>query len=135
MKTRKIAQNVLIIIFIIIFNPLTLHADYSWQKIGTNVGGDVYYVDVSSIKRNGNYVRYLRLTDYYEPNSYGDLSSKIYEETNCTTLSYRYLKDFYFGEPMGNGQSTSVINEVSEWYNNNPNSIGELISEFACNYY
>ena len=108
-------------------------ADYNWKKIGSSTRGDVFYVELSTIKKVGNNVFYLELSDYLKPSEFGDLSSKVYIEVNCLNLSYRHLKDFYYQEPMGNGEP-SILNDVSEWYDQTKGSIGYMVSEFACNY-
>ena len=126
-------KSALIFICTFLF-PSISYAEYNWEKIGSNLSGTTYFVDTSSIKQNGKFVRSLRMADYFEPNSYGDLSSQIYEETDCSNLSYRYIKDVYYELSMGNGKVTSVNNEISEWYAVKSNSIGEKISLFVCNY-
>ena len=71
--------------------------------------------------------------DYIKPNEQGDLSSKIYFEVNCLDLSFRYIKDFYYKQPMGNGEYT-IYDKIGEWENNTKGSIGEGVRKFACNY-
>ena len=71
--------------------------------------------------------------DYVKPTNQGDLSSKIYFEVNCLDLSFRYLKDFYYKEPMGNGEY-EIYDKIGEWENNVKDSIGEDAREFVCNY-
>ena len=109
-------------------------ADYNWKKIGSSTRGDVFYLDLSTVKKVGNNVFYFTLKDYVKPSEYGDLSSKIYMEVNCLNLSYRYLKDFYYIEPMGNGEPSTVYNEVGEWKNIVEGSMGEEVGKFVCNY-
>lgn len=116
-----------------ILSSVNCFADYDWKKIGSNISGDVSYVDLSSIKKVGNNVFYFRLMDYIKPTSTGTLSSKVYFEVNCLDLSFRYLKDFYYKEPMGNGKYT-IYDKVGEWENNVKGSIGEKESKFVCNY-
>ena len=125
-KTSKI------FIFLYIFSIANCFADYNWKKIGSNIDGDVSYVDLSSIKKVGNNVFYFVLMDYIKPKE-GDLSAKNYFELNCLNLSYRYIKDFYYKEPMGNGEYT-IFDEIGEWENNTKGSLGEKIREFVCNY-
>ena len=74
------------------------------------------------------------MNDYAKPSEYGDLSSKVYMEVNCLNLSYRYLKDFYYMEPMGNGEPSTIYDKVGEWTNIKEGSMGEDVGKFACNY-
>ena len=126
-------SKIIIIIFIYFFSVENCFADFNWKKIGSTTAGDVSYVDLSSIKKVGNNVFFFRLMDYIKPTNQGDLSSKIYFEVNCLDLSYRYIKDFYYKQPMGNGEYT-IFDEIGEWENNTKGSIGEDVRKFACNY-
>ena len=123
----------IISIFLYIFSVANCFAEFNWKKIGSNTAGDVSYVDLFSIKKVGNNVFFFRLMDYIRPTNQGDLSSKIYFEVNCLDLSFRYIKDFYYKQPMGNGEYT-IFDEIGEWENNTKGSIGEDVREFACNY-
>ena len=91
------------------------------------------YVDLTSIKKVGNNAFYFRLMDYIKPSDQGDLSSKVYFEVNCLDLSYRYIKDFYYKEPMGNGEYT-IFDEIGEWEITTQGSIGDKVRKFVCNY-
>ena len=130
---KKNSEILIISSFLFIFSTFNCFAEYNWKKIGSNIDGDVSYVDLSSIKKVGNNVFYFSLMDYIKPTDQGDLSSKIYFEVNCLDLSYRYIKDFYYKEPMGNGKYT-IYDEIGEWENNTKNSIGDAAREFVCNY-
>tara|TARA_B100001769_G_C21620171_1_gene347636 strand:- start:99 stop:497 length:399 start_codon:yes stop_codon:yes gene_type:complete len=130
----KYNSKVLIIsIFLYIFSLANCFADFNWKKIGSNTAGDVSYVDLFSIKKVGNNVFFFRLMDYIKPTKQGDLSSKIYFEVNCLDLSFRYIKDFYYKQPMGNGEYT-IFDEIGKWENNTKGSIGEDVRKFVCNY-
>ena len=64
----------------------------------------------------------------------GDLSNRIYMQVNCINLDYRFLKDFYYQEPMGNGEPSTIFDEVGKWEVTNEGSIGNSIRKFVCNY-
>ena len=123
-----------LVFIILIFFSTNAFADYNWKKLGSNTSGNVFYIDTSSIKKNGSKVFYFTMNDYARPNEFGDLSSRIYMEVNCLNLNYRYLKDFYYQEPMGNGEPSTVFDKVGKWEVNVKGSIGEVIRKFACNY-
>ena len=131
---RKYYKILKIFIFLYILSTVNCFADYNWKKIGSSTRGDVFYLDLSTVKKVGNNVFYFTLKDYVKPTEYGDLSSKIYMEVNCLNLSSRYLKDLYYIEPMGNGEPSTVYDEVGEWKNNTEGSMGEKVAKFACNY-
>ncbi len=120
-------------LFIIFCSTHSL-ADYKWEKVSTNIQGDVFYIDTSSIKKVGNNAYYFRLADYIIPNNNGELSAIIYFETNCNDLSFRYLRDNYFMEPMGRGEPSTIYNEKSEWQSSKKGSSGESIRKFVCQF-
>ena len=130
---KNYSKILIISIFLYIFSIANCFADFNWKKIGSNTSGDVSFVDLTSIKKVGNNAFYFRLMDYIKPSDQGDLSSKVYFEVNCLDLSYRYIKDFYYKEPMGNGEH-QVFDEIGDWNNNVKGSIGEDARKFACNY-
>ena len=130
---KNYSKILIVSILLYIFSVANCFADYNWKKIGSNIDGDVSYVDLSSIKKVGNNIFYFNLMDYIKPTNQGDLSAKNYFEVNCLDLSYRYIKDFYYKEPMGNGEH-QVFDEIGDWKNNDKGSIGEDARKFACNY-
>ena len=130
---KNYSKILIISIFLYILSVANCFAEYNWKKIGSNIDGDVSYVDLSSIKKVGNNIFYFNLMDYIKPTNQGDLSAKNYFEVNCLDLSFRYIKDFYYEEPMGNGEYT-IFDEIGEWENNTKGSIGEDTREFVCNY-
>ena len=130
-KNYKILK---LFIFLYILSTVNCFADYNWKKIGKNIDGDVGYIDLSSIKKVGNKVYYFDLLDYVKPTDLGHLSGRTYKEVNCLDLSYRFLKDFYYLEPMGNGKVDLINDKKSEWYNNKKGSLGERLRKFVCNY-
>jgi len=131
---KNYSKILIISIFLYIFSIANCFADFNWKKIGSNIKGNVFYVDTSSLKKVGNNVFYFVMNDYAKPSKYGDLSSKIYMEVNCINLDHRYLKDFYYLEPMGNGEPSTILDEVGKWEITKKGSIGESIRKFACKY-
>ena len=123
-----------IILIIFLLNSTNAFADYNWKKITKSTKGHVDFIDLNSIKRLGNKVFYNRLRDYIKPNKWGDLSSIIYIEINCTNFDQRYLKDLYFDQPMGNGKITTVNNETSEWSKTKKGTVARVVGKYACNY-
>ncbi len=49
-------------------------------------------------------------------------------------MSYRFLKDFYYSQPMRNGEPSEIIDEVGEWKTSVSGSVGEYMVEYVCNY-
>ena len=131
-KYYKIFKSITAIVIFLF--PINCYAEYEWEKIAEAKSGDVYYIDLSTIKKVGDNIFFLRLKDYIKPDKFGDLSNMIYGEVNCSNFDFKYYKDFYFSEPMGNGEPSTVYDEISEWYEVTKNSVGEYIYSFVCNY-
>ena len=123
-----------LIFILLILTSTNAFADYNWKKISTSPKGDNVYVDLTSIKRSGNNVYFLKLRDYLKPDQYGDLSNIIYHEVNCSNMEFKFLKDFYYTQPMGNGEPSTINNKMSEWSVAPQGSIGETIFKFVCKY-
>ena len=131
---RKYYKILKIFIFLYILSTVNCFADYNWKKIVNNINGDVFYIDTSSIKKNGSKVFYFLMYDFAKPTKFGDLSSRVYMEVNCLNLDFRFLKDFYYQEPMGNGKPSTILDKIGEWEVTEKGSVGEVIRKFACNY-
>ena len=127
---KKFFIKFLISIFLILYS-FNVFADFKWKKIGSNVSGSVLYVDALSIKRVGNKAFFFTMMDYASPKE-GVLSNRIYQEINCTDFTFRYLKDFYYPQPMANGEPIATIDEPSEWKSTRSGSIGEEAFKFVC---
>ena len=64
---------------VILFTTLLLFSvnrfAFNWTKVAEDDRGDIYYVDVDSIKKHNGLVYYWRLEDYLVPLSSGTNSS------------------------------------------------------------
>ena len=121
-----------LVLFALTFFLTDSFAEIKWKKIAQNKSGSVFYIDTSSIKRVGDTAFFYMLTDYARPNSVGNLSSAIYVEVQCSTSRFRYLRDSYYDQPMGNGRVASTITKSSEWTYANQKSVGRRVNNFAC---
>ena len=134
MRNIKYIKVLKICFLILLFNPSNSFAEYKWKKVGQNRSGDVFYVDLLSIKRVGNNAYLFSLTDYIKPTEQGILSAKVYQEFSCKDYGFRYHKDFYYEKPMGNGEPSLTVNEVSKWRESPMGSVSEKIGKFVCNF-
>tara|TARA_B100000900_G_scaffold328069_1_gene288281 strand:+ start:70 stop:459 length:390 start_codon:yes stop_codon:yes gene_type:complete len=126
-------NKIFIILILIILTPQISNADFNWKKIGKNVSGSVFFVDKSSIKRKSDTVFFYLLVDYAKPSD-NVLSVKTYIEGNCNKSIFRFLKDMYYDEPMGNGRVIETINETGDWDNYNQTQIMGKIMKYICKY-
>ena len=54
-----------------------------WTKVGESVKGNTFYVDFERIRKHGGYVYWWDLSDLLEPDKYGGLSAKMYNQGDC----------------------------------------------------
>ena len=128
---KNLFKKLFFLLIILTIFPSTSFSEFNWKKVGENTSGTVFYVDESSLKRMGNTIYFFSMMDYAKPVD-GVLSTKIYQEGNCSDYSFRYLKDFYYDQPMGNGSVVHQIDEVSKWTANIPGSLNEIVFDFLC---
>ena len=128
---KNLFKKLFSLLIIITFFPSNSFSEFNWKRVGENTNGTVFYVDKSSVKRMGNTIYFFSMMDYAKPVD-GVLSTKIYQEGNCSDYSFRYLKDFYYDQPMGNGSVVHQIDEVSKWTANIPGSLNETVFDFLC---
>jgi len=110
-----------------------------WKLISENSErGIEFYIDTSSIKKNGQYVYFWKITNRLKPNQFGDLSNKNLYELDCSIP--RKTKDLYiayFTGPMGTGkqagENTKEFLDTKGWNYIKPGSMLEPLAEYACN--
>ena len=123
-------------LLILLFSILISFNSYSeWTQITQNVYGDVSYVDLQTVKSVSNMRYYYLLKDYVVPTEWGDLSSKMYQQINCSTLQAKGLLINYYAEPLGKGSTTegSGPNSDAKWISYPLDSMGHAVHEYICN--
>ena len=105
-----------------------------WTEVA-EAGGNTWYIDIDTVKVNNGYVYYWGITDYLKPINYGVLSSKSLREVDCDTpRKSRSLSDTFYTQPMASGSVDTSGNDASEWEYPSPNSVGEFLTNKACEY-
>ena len=112
-------------------------ASAEWTRV-SDIDQFVQYVDIATIRRNGNLVKMWDLMDnktvqtspstgkYY-------LSSKMQQEYDCKGEKVRILAFTNFSGKMGKGNVVYADGNVrAEWEPIEPGSIGETLWKIAC---
>ena len=124
----------LLLIFTLLFSTLMFSTPSygEWTKmLETNERN--YYVDIDSIRKQGGYIYFWQLSDYFKPSPSGRLSGKIYKQVDCKLFRIKVLSDQYYNERMGRGPIASYSNEPDKnWRYPSPNSINEKIQNIIC---
>ena len=92
-----------------------LSSEYQWVQVLNTDNGNIFFIDKISLKKEGDKVFFIKLHEYSDFNDYGEKSSIIHHEVDCKNLKFKYLTDFYFKLPMGEGEPSFVGNEESDW--------------------
>lgn len=103
----------LLLIILLILMPLSAYAE--WQKYGTNRDGDKYYFDISTIKKNGKFIKLWTMEDYKNPTKSGAFSARVYAEYDCKEETEKLLNLTNFSSNLLEG---NIIGDFA--YNNQP---------------
>jgi hypothetical protein len=109
-------------------------ASAEWTVVGEN-DRLIQYIDLRTIRKNGNLVKMWDLTNYKTVQTVSGLSffSAIGQsEYDCKEELKRGLALGWFSEAMGNGQVVSSTSAVSTWGPFRPGSTVEALWKIAC---
>ena len=121
-------------LLILLFSILISFNSYGkWVFYSESVKGNSFYFDSDSVKQHNGYVYFWYLKDYLKPDMDGDMSVKVYLQGDCDVNQYLYLTYIYYNEPMGNGNSTTLVGDT-EWTYPPPDTIGASLLNDACAY-
>lgn len=112
-----------------------LSAEEDWKKVTTGSNGYVFYINLLSIEERDRKVYFWQLIDYIKPDEYGDLSAKIYIESDCVNLRYKWIAFSYHKKPMGMDSAIKKkpTKNLSFWQSALPHSTSKAILDYVCN--
>ena len=107
-----------------------------WEPIVESESNTVYYIDSSSIKREGDIVSYWELSDYSTPLKDGNLvvvssKSKIFQDCKNNRYKVGDLIDYDGHKGMGNIVNVTM-GSVTDWYKGTTDSVNELLKKRLC---
>ena len=105
-----------------------------WQKVVESESGTTYYVDFDRMRTNGGYVYFWQLGDYLEPNKYGTLSDKVYNQGDCEMFRFKNLSFSFHKQPMGEGSGNADSPPNPEWMYPPPNTPIEIMLKRVCEF-
>jgi len=125
----------LIILALNFFFFFPTNATDEWIKVFKGKQGIEFYINPESLKIQEN-IRIIKiLINRSKPSEYGDLSSIIKRNINCSELMYRDLEKNFFKKSMGNGSpsrgSGLILNP--KWEYVHPGSSGGELVRLICN--
>ena len=91
------------------------------------------YVDLSTVKRDGDFSRVWTIGDFEERNKNGELSYRSHEEFDCKNEMHRLLVLELFSEHMARGNSVGKMERgPTRWEAIAPDTAGRALLEHVC---
>ena len=123
---------------VILFTTLLLFSKngfaFNWEKVGKDINGSFFYVDIDNIKKHNGLVYYWGLTDLLEPKDSGTNSYIEKYKVNCEEEEQTWLNITFYSQPMGKGRIIQEITPKRIRYPK-PNTVGYEQMKFACDYF
>jgi hypothetical protein len=98
----------------------------NWARVAESENGNVNFIDVDSMQREGASVRYLRKMILL--NDIEVKEAVAYEEVDCSEKKFRILRGTNY---LHNGNPVSSTT-IKEWTYITPDSVIEVFYEFVC---
>ena len=100
-------KKLLLILSLVLFSTPSFG---EWSIASVSSDKTVFYVDFSTIRKQGNYTYFWNVADYVEKQldagrGVSIFSSRSYTKANCEHFSYYHLQTDYYTSPMAEGNS------------------------------
>ena len=125
---KKLAILV-VLIFSLVFSSTSFA---KWKKVTSDLEGNTYYVDFERIRKQGGYVYFWTLSDFFRPTRQGYLSWEFYSQGDCKMFRYKSLNSSYYVGPLGFGPSFNNNKPDRDWKYPPPNNVMEEILKLVC---
>ena len=105
---------------------------FNWKKVVESKSGDIYHVDVDSIKKHNGLVYYWMLVDYLEP--IHSVANSIISKwkVDCVEEKETFMNSTWYSQSMGKGKIIYEDTPNKIEYPN-PNTVDYIVMKFACN--
>ena len=110
----------------------TASAGPNWVLVALSSSGSKFYVDPSTIRRDGNLRRYWQYADYASRQSNGALSVRAFQETDCREERYRIIEITGFSESMLQGRILETERGDGSWQQIPPGTVVETVMRLVC---
>ena len=125
----------LLLIFTLLFSSVFFSSpSYAeWTKLGEDVQGNTFYVDLERIRKHDGFVYYWELGNFLKPIESGLWSFKRYRKGDCKLFRFKNLSYSFHKEPMSGGTGEIYLTpKTQEWDFPPPNSIDETHLKTVC---
>jgi hypothetical protein len=118
-----------VLLFLIAFSSF---ANAEWKFIVNNQSGtDRYYIDESTLKKQGTYFRAWFMVDYTAKNEYGNRSHKVLQEIDCEGR-IRWIYFTSYEGNMGSGKVNAQLEADPKWFIATPGDINNALIKYVC---
>ena len=123
-------------LLMLIFSLLISFNSYGeWTKVTSGKSnGEIYYVDIDTIKESGGYVYWYQMNNYTKPDKWGDMSSIFYVQGDCGVNRSRLLSGIFYQQPIGISESSRETIKNPEWNYNFPGQVNTDLLDYVCDY-
>ena len=103
-----------------------------WKFHSSSLQGDTFHIHTETITKDERYVYFWYMKSYLMPNKFGDFSSKVHVQGDCSNNRLKYLTYVWYKEPMGKGLG-EWSDEPSDWEYPASESVGKALLNDTCN--
>ena len=115
-------------VFLLLF---ATHVSAAWQIINRS-DGVTYYIDIATVRKDGNVRRSWQLGDFKVRDSDGALSYRGLVEYDCKEELVRLRSYALFAGHMANGKLLYISEKVEGWMAVAPETVGETQFKYVC---
>ena len=127
--TEEMNMKKLLTIFLLLFS---INGYCEWTRVGNSEDKDItIYIDKSTIKRVGGYIRVWSLWDMQKPNN-KMLSMMSLEEYDCSNEKKRVIQLAGYTGRMAGGNSVGTQQGDNNWSFVAPGTVGTNIHNEVC---
>ena len=105
-------KRLILTLVVILISTNILHAaKFKWKKISTNTENAIFYLDINTVYRIGDYIYYWMLVEYFEASD--EIQSTItHNMVKCSTLENRPISFAGFTKKKGRGEPITGLDFI-----------------------
>lgn len=103
-----------------------------WTKLGENLNGTGYYVDLTTLESIGQFRKIWELESYRNPNKLGISSLKIRKEYDCKKQLFHFVNYVAYTGHFADGEQVGMVNTPGQWEPFPQNLTGRAILKLVC---
>ena len=103
-----------------------------WVKVGESINGSSFYIDLETIRKDGNQRKVWSVRDFKQRDNNGQMSSRSRDEFDCKGERQRMLSLTTHDEPMTRGKTLLSGQVNGDWADIPPGTVVETILKIVC---